>query len=411
MINCRNPQKLGYDIITCPNHPEQKTIIPHTCKSNICPTCAKIQTEKWAEEIQTRLPATKYSHITFTIPKELRDFFGAEDPNWHRKNDMYKLANESIKGFFWSKHILGGGMSILHTFGRALNINPHIHTAVPLGGLYKNNKNEYEWKEIKISQKYLRTAWSNNVKIYVLEHDKTFQKYHKQLTPYVSDFASNQPWLHRIIRKITKTTEECDKWMKILTINYNVFCAERDNEKCSVLGYLARYTKRLPISQKRIINWDKEKQLVTWKYTPHNKKKDGNIVKDTISAHQFIDSLIQHIAPKHFKKIRYFGIFANKNSKKYLAILKELLPFNDPKEIPDWGTRQFLYTGVNPCLCAKCQHRMVFSMRFYPNPDSNGREMYVVTYNEDGDVKKKVSKPISKLSALLSQKSTNLKNQ
>lgn len=47
MLNCRNPDKLGYARVACSDHPECYTVIPHSCKSRFCNACGKIATDNW----------------------------------------------------------------------------------------------------------------------------------------------------------------------------------------------------------------------------------------------------------------------------------------------------------------------------------------------------------------------------
>nr|VFK81264.1 MAG: Transposase zinc-binding domain-containing protein [Candidatus Kentron sp. SD] len=57
---------------TGPDHPDQITHIPRSCKSRFCPVCAKIQVDKWVADMNRLFPNCPYFHITFTVPSQFR---------------------------------------------------------------------------------------------------------------------------------------------------------------------------------------------------------------------------------------------------------------------------------------------------------------------------------------------------
>jgi hypothetical protein len=55
---------------------------------------------------------------------------------------------------------MAGVITVVHTFGRSLDFNPHIHALVTEGALDKDKK----WKEVKyIPYDYLRKAWQKKL--------------------------------------------------------------------------------------------------------------------------------------------------------------------------------------------------------------------------------------------------------
>ena len=75
-----------------------------------------------------------------------------------------------------------------------------------------------------------------------------------------------------------------------------------------VTKYIGRYLGRPVIATSRIDKYDGEN--VTFHYNRH---EDGVYVEETIPAMEFIERLIRHIPEKHFKMIRYGGIYARMN--------------------------------------------------------------------------------------------------
>ena len=107
------------------------------------------------------------------------------------------------------------------------------------------------------------------------------------------------------------------------------------------------------IATSRIDNYDGEN--VTFHYNRH---EDEELVTTTVPAIEFIKMLIIHIPDKHFKMIRYYGLYAKHHkheSKLSLAVSKQkrrLLA-----STLAWRSSLLSSFGYDPLLC-KCGHIM-----------------------------------------------------
>lgn len=130
-----------------------------SCKSRLCPACGKKYAALWADKTAASLINTKHRAILFTIPKEIREFFFYDrtllTKLTYAVNDIFKYQFNNIKSknqrvhkidryskkYFTNSDILHYGLiTVIHTFGRDLKWNPHIHAIVTLGGFNKNYK-------------------------------------------------------------------------------------------------------------------------------------------------------------------------------------------------------------------------------------------------------------------------------
>ena len=73
----------------------------------------------------------------------------------------------------------------------------------------------------------------------------------------------------------------------------------------NVIKYIGRYLGRPVIATSRIDNYDGD--TVTFHYNRH---EDNKYIEETLPAIDFIKRLIRHIPEKHFKMIRYGGLYA-----------------------------------------------------------------------------------------------------
>jgi phosphatidylserine decarboxylase len=77
--------------------------------------------------------------------------------------------------------------------------------------------------------------------------------------------------------------------------------------------YMGRYVRHPAIANSRIYHFDGE----TVKF--HCVNGEDIRIDVTMSVDQFITALIQHIPPKQFKMIRYYGAYARRSKGKYGA--------------------------------------------------------------------------------------------
>ena len=152
LLSCKHTIR-GYHKYQCsnPNCTHVKYIV-HTCKCKACSSCGKKATEMWIQKQNSILPQTSWQHITFTMPSELWDFF------WHNRqmlNLISSIAAECVKNITKTKNITPGIFVAIHTFGRDMKRNVHIHLSVTTGGITKDNK----WKKCFFHQATLMRMW------------------------------------------------------------------------------------------------------------------------------------------------------------------------------------------------------------------------------------------------------------
>ncbi len=145
----------------------------------------------------------------------------------------------------------------------------------------------------------------------------------------------------------------------LLKINWYVHdSSELDHEDFTV-SYIVRYAKRPPLVEWRILDYGKKsdwgKHMVTFSY----KEREHPEVKWTVPVENFISLLIQHIPPKHFRVVRYYGALATRTKPLLKKVLSRL--FSRMKEIAKfthWRERLITFTGKDPLRCPICQREM-----------------------------------------------------
>ena len=89
-----------------------------------------------------------------------------------------------------------------------------------------------------------------------------------------------------------------------------------------VLSYLANYTHRVALSNRRIIALDLKRQTVTFSYRDY---QDGSQLKSlTLSALEFIRRFSLHILPQGLVRIRHYGILGNNRRKRDIEAVRAI---------------------------------------------------------------------------------------
>ncbi|MFG6329393.1 MAG: transposase [Lachnospiraceae bacterium] len=108
---------------------------------------------------------------------------------------------------------------------------------------------------------------------------------------------------------------------------------------------------------------------MTFHYNPH---EDDAYVEETIPVMDFIKRLIRHIPEKHFKMIRYGGLYArHRENDKHLrrAVSKEKHEIF--RSFNKWRTA-ILYTfGYDPLKCLECGTTMLFLELYFQHKFGN----------------------------------------
>ncbi len=323
---CRT-QELGFHKYQCPHCGEFVTV-PHSCKSRICSSCGKLATDHWISSGLSLFPNVSYQHVVFTVPEELRDLI-----LFNRKlllNALFKLSASAIISWVKSKkYYLPGIAMILHTFGRDLKFNPHIHMLVTCGGLSLNCD---KWvNSFFIPEKALKPIWKHNFICFIRKSYKD----NSLILP-----AHIKPVFNSILN---------NAYSKIWYVNFG---RKLDNASFTII-YIGRYTKRPVIAESRILSYDGK--FVTFSY-------DDQISSQTIYAKlpvdEFITRLIRHIPDKGFRQIRYAGAFSARLRSKLIPLINNLLVY--AKKYANMfiaNLQNYLFN--QPPLCPNCGSQMI----------------------------------------------------
>jgi hypothetical protein len=120
-----------------------------------------------------------------------------------------------------------------------------------------------------------------------------------------------------------------------------------------VLEYLSRYTHRVAISNRRLL--DIADGRVTFEYRD---RRDGDRLKElTITAAEFIRRFLQHVTPPGLCRIRHYGFLSNRSKEQQLPRCRAMLGQEPPSVAPplDLVALPLRFTGVDVSRSPHCQ--------------------------------------------------------
>lgn len=270
ILKCKSPG-CGAIVYRC-NHCKKNHSVPLGCGNRHCPGCQHNKSSQWLErQTLKQLPGVHFM-VTFTAPKELRDFIRANPKLGYK--ELFAASSSSLKNLATDTKFSGGAISgfmgVLHTWGRQLQYHPHIHYLVPGGTLLKD-----------------KTRWlPTGNKFYLPVHALS-----KIFRGKMKDAFGAAGVLNEIPGEV---------WKQPWVVN----CKPVGNGEFT-LKYLAPYVFRVAISNSRILKIEDDK--VTIRYKKSGSKRQRTLVLPTM---EFMRRFLQHVLPRGFMKVRYFGFMS-----------------------------------------------------------------------------------------------------
>jgi hypothetical protein len=126
-----------------------------------------------------------------------------------------------------------------------------------------------------------------------------------------------------------------------------------------VLHYLARCTHRVAISNHRLPTVTDNQAAFLWKDYAHGSKQRTM----TLSPEEFLRRFLQHVLPRGFPRIRYFGWIANRTRGEMIPLCRRLLHQPSP------ATAAALSSQPATWPCPRCQGPMYIIERLTAAPD------------------------------------------
>jgi hypothetical protein len=267
----------------------------HSCKNRHCPKCQNQAGQQWLQKQQALLLPVPYFMVTFTLPEGLRTVAPSHPRQVY--DLLFQSSAAALQKLAADPRFVGGQigfLGVLQTWTRDLAYHPHLHYLVPGGGLSTDG---HSWLRAR-----------NAFFVHVKPLSRLFRtKFRAALTQAgLAEQVPPQVWRQ--------------EWV--------VHCQPVGTGQAA-LKYLAPYIFRVALSNRRILKL--QDGQVTFRYrdstTRHWKTR-------TLPAEEFIRRFLQHVLPKGFQKVRYYGFFSAGQRPRLQQVRQLLGPADPPQSTP-----------------------------------------------------------------------------
>ena len=293
MLGCGDPAN-GHAVYVCPDC-QARHVVAFSCKSQFCLSCAKAYGQHWVATVQGMLHGgVAYRHLILTVPERLRTL-------------IYQQTEALLDGLMQAAHrtmdavvaqtkrqtLRLGYIVVLQTAGRSASYNPHLHVIMTDGGLRADGT----WQRLGyVPYDLLHRLWQTHV-----------------LEMIATRLAGDE----RVQALVRKLRRQYPKGF-VAHLQGNVLPRMKQ-----LTRYLVKYVVSPPLALSRIVAYNRAQGTVTYWYRDH--LKQGKKTVETVRIATFIGRMVQHILPKGFQRMRYYGLQATCTLKQVRAQLLQVL--------------------------------------------------------------------------------------
>lgn len=264
---CRTDQ-LGGQVFTCPDCQTTRYSY-HSCRNRHCPTCQHDAGQTWLAKQQALLLPVPYFLVTFTLPADLRPLAFANQRQVYEC--FFRASAAALQQLAQDPRLLGGQLGmlgILQTWTRDLRYHPHIHYLIPAVVRTPDRSIHQPPAGFLLPVRPLAALFRGKLRAAICQLPGGAA---------IDPAIWHRPWV--------------------------VDCRPVGTGE-TALKYLAPYVFRVALSNNRLLSMDHDQ--VTFRYT--NGQTHQSCTK-TLPATTFLHQFLQHVLPKGFVKVRYFGLF------------------------------------------------------------------------------------------------------
>jgi hypothetical protein len=338
---------LGGHVERCENC-SHTAISYNSCRNRHCPKCQGAAAKEWLAEREAELLPVPYFHVVFSLPGQIADI--AYQNKAAIYDLLFKASSETMLTIAADPKHLGariGILSVLHTWGSALTHHPHVHMIVPGGGFSLDGN---RW-----------VACRANFFLSVRVLSRLFRRL--LLEKLAAAHAAGELQFFGNHAELANAKAFADYLAPLRNSKWVVYSKRPFGGPEEVLRYLARYTHRVAISNRRLIACDEKG--VTFKWKDYRVEGPDRYKVMTLATHEFIRRFLMHVLPAGFHRIRYYGLLASGKRADNIARARELLTLSilpvDAIKAASTNADQ-PQTPEHRCPC--CGGRMIIIERF-----------------------------------------------
>lgn len=298
ILSCRT-EAAGVHLCVC-TECGWKGLAHNSCRDRHCPQCQGRQTDAWLQGCLARMLPVPHFQVVFTLPAELRAIARA---NQQAVYGLLFTVGASVLQDLGEQRMQArlGVTGVLHTWTSELTYHPHVHFLVTAGGLAMDD-----------------TRWVSSRPDYLFPHRILGAMFRGRFLDALihavdsglielpgGDPVAAAKQLRSTLRKLSRRHA---RWVVHVE-------PPKGRRVDAAVKYLARYVKRVAISDARVIAvTDTEVAFKSRKGIAH------------LNGPEFVRRFALHILPPGFRKVRHYGLYAPANVHTRLSRARELCP-------------------------------------------------------------------------------------
>ncbi len=264
---------LGGQVFSCPDCGTVRYSY-HSCRNRHCPTCQHDAAQSWLAAQHDLLLPVPYFLVTFTLPAELRALAYSHQRQVYTL--FFRATAAALQQLAADPRFVGGQLGmlgVLQTWTRDLRYHPHIHYLIPAIGLASDGR-------------------------FCRPRNRAF------LVPVHALAVLFRAKLRAALRQTGYTAEiPAAVWTKPWVVD-----CRGVGSGAAALKYLAPYIFRVALSNNRIVRVANDR--VTFRYVDGATHQPKTC---TLPALTFLHRFLQHVLPRGFVKVRYYGLFSRRH--------------------------------------------------------------------------------------------------
>jgi hypothetical protein len=319
----------------------------HSCRNRHCPKCQTRAKEQWLQRQRAQLLPVPYFHVVFTLPHELNALIRLNARALYGL--LFDAAARTLQGFAANPRWLGGTLGVtlvLHTWSQTLIHHPHVHGLVSGGALASDG----HWRAAKPGFLFPVQALSRVFRGKYLDALNALRADHHLSLP--EDLTAPAKWSALI------STVRRQPWV--------VYLKPPLSGPEQVLEYLARYTHRVALSNDRLVSVSAEEVCLRYRDAAHGNTR--RLMR--LPSQEFLRRFLLHVLPAGFKRIRHYGLTANRSKAIQLAACRAALGAPAPPPPLMESAESFLIrlTGRDARCCPRCLQGRLVLLQQLPRP-------------------------------------------
>jgi hypothetical protein len=330
IVGCRT-EAMGGHLDQCGNCGTTRYVF-HSCRNRHCPKCQTRAKEQWIAARHRELLPTPYFHLVFTLPHALNGLAGRHARAIYEM--LFEAVAQTLTEFGANPRWLGGRLAftlVLHTWAQNLARHIHLHALVAGGALAVDGQWLLSKRGFLFPVKALSRVFRGKF-IAALEA----QRSRGRMCPDAA--LTDREW-----RNLLAALRRHD-WV--------VYAKQPLGGPAQVLDYLARYTHKVAISNERLVSLAHGQVAFCVRDSANGNRKRV----EELGAETFIGRFLLHVLPHGLKRIRHYGVLANRHKAAKLAACRTAfqLPEPDPPLIETIEQFMKRVAQLNLIRCTRC---------------------------------------------------------